>query len=102
MIRRPPRSTLFPYTTLFRSIANAPLALAAKSRWCIGIGIVGGGPAQIAQGQGVHMQRARERAAQRLVGGDKRIQAVIDLAGFSLPPLFYGPHGQPAEAHPQA
>src|SRR5256885_11264215 len=52
MIRRPPRSTLFPYTTLFRSIANAPLALAAKSRWCIGIGIVGGGPAQIAQGQG--------------------------------------------------
>src|SRR2546422_7336322 len=34
MIRRPPRSTLFPYTTLFRSIiffcaASKPLALAA-------------------------------------------------------------------------
>src|SRR5260370_39170582 len=30
MIRRPPRSTLFPYTTLFRSILNAvTLALAA-------------------------------------------------------------------------
>src|SRR2546429_4190290 len=27
MIRRPPRSTLFPYTTLFRSLAG-PLALA--------------------------------------------------------------------------
>src|SRR5256884_8885141 len=26
MIRRPPRSTLFPYTTLFRSRRNAPLA----------------------------------------------------------------------------
>src|SRR3712207_8967747 len=25
MIRRPPRSTLFPYTTLFRSVAGAPL-----------------------------------------------------------------------------
>ena len=25
MIRRPPRSTLFPYTTLFRSIGNAHL-----------------------------------------------------------------------------
>src|SRR5256885_1312587 len=25
MIRRPPRSTLFPYTTLFRSSADAPL-----------------------------------------------------------------------------
>src|SRR5260370_39639556 len=24
MIRRPPRSTLFPYTTLFRSVWNAP------------------------------------------------------------------------------
>src|SRR2546429_5010775 len=27
MIRRPPRSTLFPYTTLFRSRANAARAL---------------------------------------------------------------------------
>src|SRR5256885_8104581 len=26
MIRRPPRSTLFPYTTLFRSRGNAPCA----------------------------------------------------------------------------
>src|SRR2546422_5501415 len=26
MIRRPPRSTLFPYTTLFRSIAAGPAA----------------------------------------------------------------------------
>src|SRR5258706_16473668 len=25
MIRRPPRSTLFPYTTLFRSVASDPL-----------------------------------------------------------------------------
>ena len=29
MIRRPPRSTLFPYTTLFRSLHNAPDHLAA-------------------------------------------------------------------------
>src|SRR3712207_8716014 len=28
MIRRPPRSTLFPYTTLFRSTAGGALALA--------------------------------------------------------------------------
>src|SRR5256885_6001320 len=27
MIRRPPRSTLFPYTTLFRSLSLQPLAL---------------------------------------------------------------------------
>src|SRR2546426_11130483 len=31
MIRRPPRSTLFPYTTLFRSITGAALLLATPS-----------------------------------------------------------------------
>src|SRR2546430_5483171 len=30
MIRRPPRSTLFPYTTLFRSMARAPLLCPPK------------------------------------------------------------------------
>src|SRR2546430_7277926 len=30
MIRRPPRSTLFPYTTLFRSLAPFSLAAAEK------------------------------------------------------------------------
>src|SRR2546430_11618987 len=29
MIRRPPRSTLFPYTTLFRSLAEGPRGLKA-------------------------------------------------------------------------
>src|SRR5689334_23774808 len=30
IIRRPPRSTLFPYTTLFRSMVGATSAIAAK------------------------------------------------------------------------
>src|SRR5258707_12071716 len=34
MIRRPPRSTLFPYTTLFRSINNFQCAR-APSRMCL-------------------------------------------------------------------
>src|SRR2546422_1708474 len=32
MIRRPPRSTLFPYTTLFRSVGEALRALPARER----------------------------------------------------------------------
>src|SRR5207249_6402056 len=32
MIRRPPRSTLFPYTTLFRSVANGVLTDSLTSR----------------------------------------------------------------------
>src|SRR5438067_11186184 len=30
MIRRPPRSTLFPYTTLFRSFSSCPLCLCGE------------------------------------------------------------------------
>src|SRR2546425_7765075 len=33
MIRRPPRSTLFPYTTLFRSIFAASAAVVPSSRF---------------------------------------------------------------------
>src|SRR5438874_10455603 len=36
MIRRPPRSTLFPYTTLFRSLAASDLAgVPPKRRTCL-------------------------------------------------------------------
>src|SRR2546427_5354301 len=33
MIRRPPRSTLFPYTTLFRSHENVSVGKAGRVRW---------------------------------------------------------------------
>src|SRR3712207_7472876 len=33
MIRRPPRSTLFPYTTLFRSHGNEVISVAALARY---------------------------------------------------------------------
>ena len=36
MIRRPPRSTLFPYTTLFRSVGNRLLANMRLASWCNG------------------------------------------------------------------
>src|SRR3712207_8431837 len=38
MIRRPPRSTLFPYTTLFRSLAAVPVLtyLASFTGWFLG------------------------------------------------------------------
>src|SRR6266511_718565 len=56
MIRRPPRSTLFPYTTLFRSplfgphAVNTQIAAAGRTRSCIGLlgegGAVSLGPAE--------------------------------------------------------
>src|SRR2546422_3368300 len=36
MIRRPPRSTLFPYTTLFRSLSIEALPLARRTLWPFG------------------------------------------------------------------
>src|SRR5256885_4123883 len=38
MIRRPPRSTLFPYTTLFRSNEIAPVRIALKKLSASGYG----------------------------------------------------------------
>src|SRR5688572_32518615 len=37
MIRRPPRSTLFPYTTLFRSSTVKPMECAASNRAPAGV-----------------------------------------------------------------
>src|SRR3712207_7531446 len=39
MIRRPPRSTLFPYTTLFRSLTDGAQALHSHSRRSRGTGV---------------------------------------------------------------
>src|SRR2546430_16693168 len=44
MIRRPPRSTLFPYTTLFRSNVQGPTAC---SRRLVLVGVVWGMPASL-------------------------------------------------------
>src|SRR2546422_6232089 len=40
MIRRPPRSTLFPYTTLFRSIPHEQVAVLAEVRREVGVPIM--------------------------------------------------------------
>src|SRR5256885_11674158 len=46
MIRRPPRSTLFPYTTLFRSGHEVRLDLAGAQRASVGCKVDAGGPAR--------------------------------------------------------
>src|SRR5260370_26637673 len=58
MIRRPPRSTLFPYTTLFRSIRVVPWIARQRA------GVAGGHPALPAVGDrqlGNHFQGSRHR-----------------------------------------
>src|SRR2546426_7491565 len=38
MIRRPPRSTLFPYTTLFRSVYDVPSVVTARPAFHLRLG----------------------------------------------------------------
>src|SRR2546427_8368065 len=70
MIRRPPRSTLFPYTTLFRSHAGA----AVEGR----MGTVDGRSVRQQDAVGVHEEVADRRLAQQFV--DAR-----DVAAFRQP-----------------
>src|SRR5689334_24111048 len=62
MIRRPPRSTLFPYTTLFRSLRGLQPEPAAR---VLGVdrGGEGGGHAGAADRAGGRMDRGGEAAA---------------------------------------
>src|SRR3712207_7351422 len=71
MIRRPPRSTLFPYTTLFRSRADAELRLHA-ARWRAGVAADRGRrPVEARRGAAAHALRAALRAA-RLRRADRK------------------------------
>src|SRR5256885_8427366 len=64
MIRRPPRSTLFPYTTLFRSLTDPDLSLAASLHLFAAAGLARpaalNGP-QFLEGRGVTDARLRAR-----------------------------------------
>src|SRR5258708_13948632 len=62
MIRRPPRSTLFPYTTLFRSIVEVALDQRA----------LGDGPALLERVAQAEEQRALDLGADAVAKGDRK------------------------------
>src|SRR5258707_10180605 len=58
MIRRPPRSTLFPYTTLFRSLDDGPRLARVQVRQAQAIALAGAIPGTLHRA----LERAREAA----------------------------------------
>src|SRR2546426_1050230 len=94
MIRRPPRSTLFPYTTLFRSVPRRPRQAFPPAR-----------KARFDQGSEAP---AHEVASQRLVGVDRKStrlnssHLVISYAVFCLKKKKYDParHRSPVSETP--
>src|SRR3989442_9865919 len=90
MIRRPPRSTLFPYTTLFRSLDNRGSRRWAGSRlracriWSDrGVGVSGDGRAVVIDGRSEEHTselQSRPHLVCRLLLEKKKKQALRDLA----------------------
>src|SRR2546429_4711905 len=68
MIRRPPRSTLFPYTTLFRSLPSRGLSPSS-----------GGAPAGLRAQSGAHGAGEAERAAPRSEEHTSELQSRLHL-----------------------
>src|SRR3712207_8741146 len=60
MIRRPPRSTLFPYTTLFRSEGGGSEQIGSRLRGGSGLLGAGGGAREGRRQRGERQQPARE------------------------------------------
>src|SRR6266496_4582053 len=83
MIRRPPRSTLFPYTTLFRSTAGA-------ARLAAGVGVYADGEVDAGEHAGVgvglaervvaHL-RGHHHPAERLATGEDGTGRCVELVG---------------------
>src|SRR3712207_8346600 len=71
MIRRPPRSTLFPYTTLFRSQLRAPPPAAARQHAHEGAER-DGQQDRDREGQQRQLQRRRQPLADRLRDRDRK------------------------------
>src|SRR3712207_7673690 len=102
MIRRPPRSTLFPYTTLFRSRGNSAVRVdttydvadVVRRLWRLLSGVAGGdrdGTARLSQ-RGVDPTRditARDRKSTRLNSSHANISyAVFCLKKKTPSPMF--------------
>src|SRR2546422_7032362 len=64
MIRRPPRSTLFPYTTLFRSAFFAPDAVTLRAEPLRPVVGAGGAGCNAASGEGEGSQRSEEHTSE--------------------------------------
>src|SRR2546427_9399705 len=96
MIRRPPRSTLFPYTTLFRSLQRLD-ELVAKRRVLIQ------SPVNAGQGDLRALQRRAGRIRRLLQRHEQRFDLCVDLCDDSMEVLHerrsVGERGLRSEEH---
>src|SRR2546427_9162930 len=78
MIRRPPRSTLFPYTTLFRSVQfGTDERLPVRAQDAAGVGGFRGGLLRRAGGVSDRRIRGRDRKSTRLNSSHSQISYAV-------------------------
>src|SRR2546422_9374275 len=94
MIRRPPRSTLFPYTTLFRSqVAGLPFTDILDRLWDAGQRTIPGGGAEVLS------TRVRSRIAPKKGGPEARLEGHREAHrhGFKSTATMADVHVQPQD-----
>src|SRR2546428_9944437 len=74
MIRRPPRSTLFPYTTLFRSVPVARLVEDGREERVVGQVVAGDVAGDL---EGERLERRRDRKSTRLNSSHDQISYAV-------------------------
>src|SRR2546430_8236817 len=75
MIRRPPRSTLFPYTTLFRSATR--FMVVSTAFWVISLGSVTVGDALLVETDSLPCAWATDRKSTRLNSSHSQISYAV-------------------------
>src|SRR3712207_7243934 len=101
MIRRPPRSTLFPYTTLFRSLNGLPHT---KRRSRFHLWIAGAEPARHLHGKARgksrmlrHLHFVGDRKSTRLNSSHANISYAVFCLKKKYPPLIFSLVSPPSQ-----
>src|SRR3712207_8394044 len=96
MIRRPPRSTLFPYTTLFRSVGRR--VLAGTQGPCRGRELAEGGdpPLVLRQTQGRGREEVGDRKSTRLNSSHANISYAVLCLNTTTPATIFPPFAPPS------